>query len=80
MRFVIIDSGFQLLEEEMAGRDEQIKQFCEITGQPEDRARFFLEASGWNLQVSNGALSLYWSEVVVQVAQETYFDQASGKV
>lgn len=80
MRFVIIDSGFQLLEEEMAGRDEQIKQFCEITGQPEDRARFFLEASGWNLQVSNGALSLCWSEVVVQVAQETYFDQASGKV
>lgn len=61
MRLIVIDSGFQL-SEEMAGREEQIKQFCELTGQPEDRARFFLEASGWNLQVSPGALFLYWSE------------------
>ena len=51
----IFDCGFRLLEE-MAGREEQIERFCEITGETEDRAKFFLEASDWNLQVSNGAL------------------------
>ena len=39
-----------------AGREEQIKQFCELTGETEDRAKFFLEASGWDVQVSNGAM------------------------
>ena len=43
----------------MAEREEQIKQFCEITGQTEDRAKFFLEASDWDLQASNGAVFLY---------------------
>ena len=48
---IIIDCGFQLLEEMAAGREEQmeeqIKQFCELTGEAEDCAKFFLEASGW---------------------------------
>ena len=52
---IIIDCGFKLLEEMAAGREEQIKQFCELTGEAEDRAKFFLEASGWDVQVSNGA-------------------------
>ena len=75
---IVIDNGFQLLEG-MAGQ-EQIKQFCELTGQPEDRKRFFLEGSGWHLQVSNCVLCLYWSELSVQVTQEMYFDQSNGKV
>lgn len=68
---IVIDSGFQLLVE-MAGQEEQIKEFCELTGQPEDCRRFFLEGSGRNLQVSNCVLCLYWSELSVQVAEETY--------
>ena len=47
----IIDRGFEF-SEEMAEQEEQIKQFCEVTGESEDRAKFFLEASGWNLQVN----------------------------
>ena len=79
MRVIVIDSGFQLLVE-MAEQEEPIKEFFELTGQPEDCRRFFLEGSGWNLQVINCVLCLYWSELSVQVAQETYFDQSSGKV
>ena len=63
-----------------AGREEQIKQFCELTGEAEDRAKFFLEASGWDVQVSNGATFQYCSELDIQVAQDTYFHQSSGKV
>jgi len=30
---------------------ELLKQFRDVTGESEERAKFFLEASGWNLQV-----------------------------
>lgn len=65
----------------MAEREEQIKQFCEVTGEPEDRAKFFLEASGWNLQVSNGALfRVDCAQFDIQVAQDTFYDQSNSKV
>jgi len=47
--------GFNFCKE-MAEREEQIKKFREFTGLPEDRAKFFLEASNWDLQASNGTL------------------------
>ena len=76
MILIAIDCGFHI--EEMAEREEQIKQFCELTGEPEDRAKFFLEASGWNNQVSNGVSFLYWSELNIQMAHDTYFEQKSS--
>ena len=33
-------------------REDDIKQFMELTNADEERARFFLESSGWNLTVS----------------------------
>ncbi|XP_065914747.1 NSFL1 cofactor p47-like [Dysidea avara] len=42
---------------------ELLKQFRDVTGESEERAKFFLEASGWNLQL----------------AQDTYYEQASAQ-
>lgn len=36
----------------MADREELIKQFSDVTGVAEDRAKFFLEAANGELQVS----------------------------
>lgn len=34
------------------GHEDLIAQFREITGADNERARFYLEASGWQMQVS----------------------------
>lgn len=36
----------------MANNDELVEQFVDITKDTEDRARFFLEANNWTLEVS----------------------------
>lgn len=36
----------------MSNQSEQLAQFIDLTGAPEDRARFFLESSGWQLEVA----------------------------
>lgn len=32
---------------------EKIEQFTNLTGIDADRAKFYLESSGWNIEVSN---------------------------
>ena len=33
--------------------EQQLHEFCSVTGASRERARFFLEASGWNVQVDS---------------------------
>lgn len=35
-----------------ADRQESLREFVAVTGTEEDRARFFLESAGWDLQVA----------------------------
>lgn len=35
----------------MASQDESVRDFVAVTGVEEERARFFLESAGWDLQV-----------------------------
>lgn len=35
----------------MASQEESVKEFVAVTDVDEERARFFLESAGWNLQV-----------------------------
>lgn len=37
----------------MAEREEAVRGFVAVTDVDEERARFFLESAGWDLQVSN---------------------------
>lgn len=36
----------------MADREEALREFVAVTGAEEERARFFLESAGWDLQVA----------------------------
>jgi UBX domain-containing protein 1 len=36
----------------MADRDELLSQFTDVTGTDADRAKFYLESSAWQLEVS----------------------------
>ncbi|KAG7323082.1 hypothetical protein KOW79_012784 [Hemibagrus wyckioides] len=36
----------------MASRDESVREFVAVTGVEEERARFFLESAGWDLQLA----------------------------
>ncbi|XP_071671853.1 NSFL1 cofactor p47 isoform X1 [Patagioenas fasciata] len=36
----------------MADRDEALREFVAVTGVEEERARFFLESAGWDLQIA----------------------------
>lgn len=38
----------------MAAREEALREFVAVTGAEEERARFFLESAGWDLQVAPG--------------------------
>lgn len=40
----------------MASQEESVREFVAVTDVDEERARFFLESAGWNLQVR-----LFWS-------------------
>lgn len=33
--------------------EETLRQFCDVTGADEERSRFFLESSNWQLEVSS---------------------------
>lgn len=35
----------------MANQEESVREFVAVTDVDEERARFFLESAGWNLQV-----------------------------
>ncbi|VVD02988.1 unnamed protein product [Leptidea sinapis] len=35
-----------------ANREETLRQFCDVTGADEDRSKFFLESSNWQLEVA----------------------------
>lgn len=35
----------------MASQEESVREFVAVTDVDEERARFFLESAGWNLQV-----------------------------
>lgn len=39
----------------MAERQEALREFVAVTGTEDDRARFFLESAGWDLQVGRAA-------------------------
>lgn len=43
----------ELLEEQikMASQEESVRDFVAVTDVDEERARFFLESAGWDLQV-----------------------------
>lgn len=41
----------------MASQEESVREFVAVTDVDEERARFFLESAGWNLQVR-----LLWTE------------------
>uniref|UniRef100_A0A8B9MU93 NSFL1 cofactor p47 n=1 Tax=Accipiter nisus TaxID=211598 RepID=A0A8B9MU93_9AVES len=36
----------------MADREEALREFVAVTGVEEERARFFLESAGWDLQIA----------------------------
>ncbi|CAK1547781.1 unnamed protein product [Leptosia nina] len=36
----------------MANREETLRQFCDVTGADENRSKFFLESSNWQLEVA----------------------------
>lgn len=50
--------GAKMAEE----RQDALREFVAVTGAEEDRARFFLESAGWDLQVSprGGRLRAGW--------------------
>jgi hypothetical protein len=33
-------------------KEDTLRQFCDVTGADEDRSKFFLESSNWQLEVS----------------------------
>lgn len=35
-----------------ANKEDTLRQFCDVTGADENRSRFFLESSNWQLEVS----------------------------
>lgn len=37
----------------MASQEESVREFVAVTDVDEERARFFLESAGWNLQVGD---------------------------
>lgn len=37
----------------MADNDEKLQQFITVTGIDEERARFYMESSAWQLEVSH---------------------------
>ncbi|XP_014913773.1 NSFL1 cofactor p47 isoform X2 [Poecilia latipinna] len=39
----------------MASQEESVREFVAVTGVEEERARFFLESAGWNLQLALGS-------------------------
>lgn len=57
--------GFRALHRgKMADREEALREFVAVTGVEEERARFFLESAGWDLQVAPPplrSLPLSWS-------------------
>lgn len=44
-------AGPSQLGSKMAQRDEAVREFVAVTDVDEERARFFLESAGWDLQV-----------------------------
>lgn len=35
-----------------SNKDDVLKQFCDVTGADENRSKFFLDSSNWQLEVS----------------------------
>jgi len=52
-------------------QDDMIMQFQGITGVEPDRARFYLEASGWQIQVSSAMIipSLKFSSFGIKILE-----------
>lgn len=50
---VYSDRGGRVVEgaSKMASQEESLREFVAVSGVDEERARFFLESAGWNLQV-----------------------------
>lgn len=50
---VYSDRGGRVVEgaSKMASQEESLREFIAVSGVDEERARFFLESAGWNLQV-----------------------------
>lgn len=42
-----------MLHFKMAEQEEAVREFVAVTDVDEERARFFLESAGWDLQVRN---------------------------
>ena len=40
----------------MADQDESVREFVAVTDVDEERARFFLESAGWDLQVKDNLI------------------------
>lgn len=50
--FPQVEADVQLKEQiKMASQEEAVREFVAVTDVDEERARFFLESAGWNLQV-----------------------------
>ncbi|XP_054579954.1 NSFL1 cofactor p47 isoform X3 [Eptesicus fuscus] len=65
----------------MAERQEALREFVAVTGTEDDRARFFLESAGWDLQI---ALASFYEdggdEDIVTIAQATPSSLSRGTV
>lgn len=50
--FPLVEADDSLEEQiKMASQEESVREFVAVTDVDEERARFFLESAGWNLQV-----------------------------
>lgn len=65
----------------MANQEEFVREFVAVTDVDEERARFFLESSGWNLQVrvSRGSRSSHGGDVGVQSGDKSCGESAGVK-
>ncbi|XP_036167487.1 NSFL1 cofactor p47 isoform X2 [Myotis myotis] len=65
----------------MAERQEALREFVAVTGTEDDRARFFLESAGWDLQI---ALASFYEdggdEDIVTISQATPSSVSRGTV
>lgn len=41
-------------------RQEMITQFCDVTGEPAERAEFYLSSANWTLQVRGYVVEMFF--------------------
>lgn len=61
----VLSDPFSASHIKMAEREEAVRGFVAVTDVDEERARFFLESAGWDLQVSSSPDTLSMRDCAV---------------